>query len=226
MRLHTDVTRLLGIDLPILLRGPALTAAAMSEAGGFGIVVAGPGITEIMAAIDEVRAATVRPFGVLVPGTMEAALDGLFASPAAALVTSGANHRLSARIQAAGKRHLHEAAASDRCDPGPDAVLAPLDGRTFCAGVPIIATRVATGTQLAAALALGAVAVEVDLVSGETPEDMVQRISAEYVACVRALPLPSGPPLRNPDRAAREAAALRENLRRRKDQARARTANP
>lgn len=235
MRLHTDATRLLGIDLPILLRGPALAAAAGSEAGGFGIVVAGPGIAEIMAAIDEVRAATSRPFGILVPGAVDAALDGLLDSPASALVTCGEGHRLSARIRAAGKRHLHEPDAADVCDANPcdadpcdlgvDAVLAPFHGRMFHARVPVVATRVVTGAQLAAAMALGAAAAEMDVLPGEPAGEAVQRVAAEYAACVRALPLPSGPPPRNPDRAAREAAALRENLRRRKDQVRARTAN-
>ena len=229
MRLHTDVTRLLGIDLPILLRGPALAAAAASEAGGFGIVVPGvgtPDVAQIMAALDEARAATSRPFGVLVPGTTDAALDGLLDSPATALVTQGDGHRLSARIQAAGKRHLHEAAAAGLCGPGPDAALVPLDGREFHAGAPVIATRLTSGAQLAAALALGAAAAEIDPASGESAGDAVQRVAAEYAASVRALPLPSGPPPRNPDRAAREAAALRENLRRRKDQVRARAGNP
>lgn len=227
MRIHTDATRLLGIDLPILLRGPAAAAAAASEAGGFGIVVAGPDLPTMIAAIDEARAATSRPFGVTVPDMTDAALGALLASPAMALVTCGGGHRLSARIRAAGKRHLHEADSAIPGDPDVDALLVRLEGLgPIRPRPPLVATRVVSGAMLAAALALGAAAAEVDPAAGEHAADTVQRVAAEYAACMRALPQPSYDPSRSPDRTAREAAALRENLRRRKDQMRARASLP
>lgn len=231
MRIYTDATRLLGIDLPVLLRGSAPAAAAASEAGGFGIVVAGQDLEAMLAAIDETRAATSRPFGVVVAQVTDAALDALLASPVAALVTCGGGNRLSARIRAAGKRHLHEANAADTDDHDVDALLVSLEGwrpvhARLHARLPLVATGVGSGAMLAAAMALGAAAGEVDPLPGEHAADTVQRVVAEYAACVHALPSLSQGPARSPDRTAREAAALRENLRRRKDQMRARSDIP
>lgn len=68
--IHTRLTRLLGIEHPIVLPGMTYIAvprlvAAVSEAGGLGILASGA-LTpdECRAAIAQVRALTDRPFGV------------------------------------------------------------------------------------------------------------------------------------------------------------------
>lgn len=69
-RLQTRVTALLGIRYPIVQTGMGWVAnagltAATSEAGGLGILAAAPMTFEQMRdAIDDVRAATDKPFGV------------------------------------------------------------------------------------------------------------------------------------------------------------------
>ena len=74
MRIETDVTRLLGIDLPILQAGMSWASSsaalplAVSRAGGLGVIGAGPMYLEDLAAtIDEVRRGTDRPFAVNIP---------------------------------------------------------------------------------------------------------------------------------------------------------------
>lgn len=70
MPMRTRVTDLLGIDFPILQGGMAWTAtwelaAAVSNAGGFGIIGAGHMPTEVLREqIRSAKAATDRPFGV------------------------------------------------------------------------------------------------------------------------------------------------------------------
>ena len=81
--MHTRLTRLLGIEHPIVLPGMTYIAvprlvAAVSNAGGLGILASG-GLTPeaCRAAIAEVRGLTDRPFGVgcslLLPGAAECA---------------------------------------------------------------------------------------------------------------------------------------------------------
>lgn len=74
MRIETPVTRLLGIDLPIIQAGMSWASScsalplAVSAAGGLGTIAAGPmRIAELERAIDEVRGGTDRPFAVNVP---------------------------------------------------------------------------------------------------------------------------------------------------------------
>lgn len=81
-RLHTPVCALLGIDVPIVgagmggLAGPAL-AAAISEAGGLGIVGAGGDEAGVVSArLREARRRTSRPLGV---GTRCVAAEEAFA---------------------------------------------------------------------------------------------------------------------------------------------------
>lgn len=82
-RMQTEITRLLGIQYPIILTGmswistPELVAA-VSEAGGLGILALGPLSSEqTRAAILRVRELTDKPFGVncalLMPGAQQAA---------------------------------------------------------------------------------------------------------------------------------------------------------
>ena len=79
--MRTRVTDLFGIEHPVLLPGmswiskPELVAA-VSEAGGLGILATGPlSEAETRASIREVRKRTSRPFGVgvtlMMPGAVE-----------------------------------------------------------------------------------------------------------------------------------------------------------
>src|ERR1044071_3995309 len=71
MQIQTRITRLLGIRHPIVQAGmswassSAPLAAAVSAAGGLGVIAAGPMRTDgLKRAIREVRQATDRPFAV------------------------------------------------------------------------------------------------------------------------------------------------------------------
>ncbi|WP_343715367.1 nitronate monooxygenase family protein [Inquilinus sp.] len=74
MKIETSVTRLLGIDLPVIQAGmswvssgPALPLA-VSRAGGLGVIAAGPMYRDDLdQAIDAVRRGTDRPFAVNLP---------------------------------------------------------------------------------------------------------------------------------------------------------------
>jgi enoyl-[acyl-carrier protein] reductase II len=80
---HTRLTRLLGIELPIVLPGMTYIAvpqlvAAVSKAGGLGILASGAlSAEECRAAIRQVRALTDKPFGVgcslMLPGAADCA---------------------------------------------------------------------------------------------------------------------------------------------------------
>lgn len=74
MKIETRITRLLGIDLPIVQAGMSWVSSgsalplAVSRAGGLGVIAAGPmRPDELAQAIDDVRAGTDRPFAVNVP---------------------------------------------------------------------------------------------------------------------------------------------------------------
>lgn len=74
MRIETDVTRLLGIDLPIAQAGMSWASScaalplAVAGAGGLGVIAAGPmRNADLARVIDEVRGGTDRPFAVNMP---------------------------------------------------------------------------------------------------------------------------------------------------------------
>ncbi|ESR23011.1 NAD(P)H-dependent flavin oxidoreductase [Lutibaculum baratangense] len=74
MRIETSVTRLLGIDLPIVQAGMSWASSnaalplAVSRAGGLGVIAAGPMyLPDLAAAIGAVKDGTDRPFAVNVP---------------------------------------------------------------------------------------------------------------------------------------------------------------
>jgi len=74
LRIETRLTRLVGIDLPIIQAGMSWASSgselplAVSRAGGLGVIAAGPMYRDDLArAIDEVKAGTDRPFAVNVP---------------------------------------------------------------------------------------------------------------------------------------------------------------
>jgi enoyl-[acyl-carrier protein] reductase II len=184
---RTRLTELLGIDVPIVLPGmswisKAELVAAVSEAGGLGILATGPlQPEETRQAIRDVRARTDRPFGVgvtlMMPGATENAklaveervpvvnfqlgrgqwlIDAVHGYGGHAIPTvTSERHARSA--EAAGADALlvtgHEAAAHG--GRVTSLVLVPAVARAV--GVPVIAAGgFADGHGLAAALSLGA----------------------------------------------------------------------
>ena len=239
MRITTAVTRLLSIDLPILAGGTAQAALAVSTAGGLGVIEAGHmDLDELATAMEEVQAGTTQPFAVSIPldATSER-LGTLLAKSVRVVVTSGAG---TSRVWS-GPTWLHmvetleEALAADGMDglvvgAGETGAAASVpfgllrDVAPARPNVPLIATG---GTDLAGALALGAGAVWFrEPLEGSVVSTM-RRVVDEYESTVGRLSLPATTPSpRASVRAAREAAALRENLLRRKKQARARLEQP
>lgn len=122
MRIETDVTRLLGIDLPILQAGMSWASSnaalplAVSRAGGLGVIAAGPMYPDALEeAIDTVRAGTDRPFGVNMPLYRKGAdevLDLLEAKRIPVLIASqGGPQKYLDRFKAAGTTCLHVVAS-------------------------------------------------------------------------------------------------------------------
>jgi enoyl-[acyl-carrier protein] reductase II len=195
MRIATPVTEVLGVDLPIIQAGMswasscAALPAAVSAAGGLGVVGAGPmRLADLRRVIAQVRAATDRPFAVNVPlhraGAAEV-LDLLEAERIPVLIASqGGPDAYVRRFQDVGTRCLHVVASERHASR---AVAAGVDGLVVVGGeagghppaslvstlvlvravvrahpsVPIVASGgFADGAGLAAALALGAGAAQ------------------------------------------------------------------
>lgn len=138
MRIETDVTRLLGIDLPILQAGMSWASSnaalplAVSRAGGLGVIAAGPMYPEALAAaIDAVRAGTDRPFAVNMPLYRKGAdeiLDLLEEKRVPVLIASqGGPDRYLSRFKAIGTVCLHvvagETHARKAADKGVDGLI-------------------------------------------------------------------------------------------------------
>ena len=193
MRILTAITRLLGIDLPILQAGMswassnAALPAAVSAAGGLGVIAAGPmRLPDLAAAIDGVRALTERPFGVNLPlyrpGAEEAMALLLEKRIPVLIASQGGPAKYLARFHAIGTRCLHVVASEEHARKAADA---GVDGLVVVGGeagghpppamvstlvlvravvravpgCPIVASGgFADGAGLAAALALGAAA--------------------------------------------------------------------
>ncbi|WP_417719822.1 NAD(P)H-dependent flavin oxidoreductase [Salipiger sp.] len=122
MRIETDVTRLLGIDLPILQAGMSWASSnaelplAVSRAGGLGVIAAGPMYVEALEqAIDRLRAGTDRPFAVNMPLYRKGAdeiLDLLEAKRIPVLIASqGGPQKYLDRFRAVGTTCLHVVAS-------------------------------------------------------------------------------------------------------------------
>ncbi|SPT63872.1 MULTISPECIES: NAD(P)H-dependent flavin oxidoreductase [Actinomadura] len=139
MRIETSVTRLLGVDLPIVQAGMSWASSnaalplAVSRAGGLGVIAAGPmRIPDLERAIDEVRAGTDAPFAVNLPlnrkGSDEV-MDLLAAKRVPVLIASqGGPRRYLPRFDGTGTICLHVVAsvehAAKAVDAGVDGLVA------------------------------------------------------------------------------------------------------
>ncbi len=190
----TRLQRLLGIEHPIVQGGMvynagARLAAAVSNAGGLGLVGAGSMRPDLFRdQLRKARALTDRPFGVNLPllfPHMAECLDIALAEGVRIYFTSAGSPRLvSGRLKEAGCTVVHVVAHPDlarKCEQaGCDAVVCEgfeaggHNGRDEittlvlvpeCVGavtIPVIAAGgIATGAQVAAMLALGAAGVQV-----------------------------------------------------------------
>ncbi|WP_020501639.1 NAD(P)H-dependent flavin oxidoreductase [Sciscionella marina] len=191
----TSVTRLLGIELPIVQAGMSWASSAsplplaVSQAGGLGVLAAGPmRIPELRAAVRELRAGTERPFAVNLPlyrKGAEETMDVLAGEGIPVLIASqGGPRRYLERFHAAGTVCLHVVANPEHArkaadagadglvvvgaeaggHPPPDMVSTLVIVRAIAKavpGIPLIASGgFADGSGLAAALSLGAGAAQ------------------------------------------------------------------
>ncbi|WP_113701824.1 NAD(P)H-dependent flavin oxidoreductase [Nonomuraea lactucae] len=195
MRIHTAVTELLGIDLPIVQAGMSWASSsadlplAVSRGGGLGVIAAGPmRLPDLERAVDTVRAGTDAPFAVNLPLYRKGAdevIELLLAKPPPVLIASqGGPQRYLRRFQDAGTICLHVVAGEEHAAK---AAAAGVDGLVVVGGeagghppvsgvstlvmlravaratprIPLIAAGgFADGAGLAAALSLGAGAVQ------------------------------------------------------------------
>ncbi len=132
MKMETNVTRLLGIDLPIVQAGMSWASScsalplAVARAGGLGVIGAGPMYLQDLArAIDEVRAETDRPFAVNMPLYRPGAdeiLDLLIEKRIPILIASqGGPKRYLERFKAIGTICIHVVAGVDHARKAVDA---------------------------------------------------------------------------------------------------------
>ncbi len=208
MRIETSVTRLLGIDLPIVQAGMSWASScaalplAVAQAGGLGVIAAGPMYPDDLAcAFDEVRANTKQPFAVNMPLYRKGAdemMEMLLARRVPVLIASqGGPKKHLQRFHDIGTKWIHVVASEEHARK---AVEAGVDGLVVVGGeagghpppdmvstlvlvravaravgnVPIIASGgFADGAGLAAALALGAGAANFGTRFIATPESNV-----------------------------------------------------
>ncbi|QWF86011.1 NAD(P)H-dependent flavin oxidoreductase [Amycolatopsis sp. CA-230715] len=128
----TDVTRLLGIDLPIVQAGMSWASSApelplaVSRAGGLGVLAAGPMRPgDLRDAVRALRAGTDHPFAVNLPlyrKGAEEAMDLLVAERIPVLIASqGGPRRYLDRFRAAGTVCLHVVASAEHARKAADA---------------------------------------------------------------------------------------------------------
>ena len=205
MRIETAITRLVGIDLPIVQAGMSWASSgaalplAVSQAGGLGVIAAGPmRLDDLATAVETVRAGTSRPFAVNLPLYRKGAdeiIEWLLAHPVPVLIASqGGPKRYLDRFRAVGTVCLHVVAsvehAAKAADAGveglvvvggeagghpPPALVSSLVMIRAVAralpGMPFVASGgFADGAGLAAALSLGAGAVQFGTRFLATPE--------------------------------------------------------
>jgi len=189
--IHTPLCDLLGITHPIIQGGMAWVAtaelsAAVSEAGGLGIIGGGDAPPDyVLQQIHELRRLTSKPFGVNVPLFSEYATDviALCMEERVPVVTTGAGNPgpYMERLKAAGTlvlpvvasvalaRRLEQAGADAIIAEGLEsgghigdvATLPLVDQVVRAVEVPVVAAGgFATGRSLAAALTLGAAGIQ------------------------------------------------------------------
>jgi enoyl-[acyl-carrier protein] reductase II len=194
-RIETPVTRLLGTDLPIVQAGMSWASScsalplAVSNAGGLGVVAAGPmRLPDLSRVLTEMAAGTDKPWAVNLPlyrAGADEVIDLLLRHrPPVLIASQGGPRRYLARFHDAGTRCLHVVAgvehARKAADAGVDALVvvgAEAGGHPPPAmvatsvlvravaravpSVPLIASGgIADGAGLAAMLALGAGAAQ------------------------------------------------------------------
>ncbi len=124
MRIETDITRMLGIDLPIFQGGMSWASSssalplAVSQAGGLGALAVGPMYVEAAEeAIDGIRAGTDKPFAVNMPLYRKGAdeiLDLLEAKKIPVIIASqGGPAKYLDRFKAIGTRCFHVVASEE-----------------------------------------------------------------------------------------------------------------
>lgn len=138
MKIETSITRLLGIDLPIVQAGMSWASSsaalplAVSKAGGLGVIAAGPmRAGDLKQAIADVRAGTDRPFAVNIPLYRKGAdeiLDLLEECRVPVIIASqGGPKRYLDRFKAIGTVCMHvvtsEEHARKAADGGVDALV-------------------------------------------------------------------------------------------------------
>ena len=138
MRIETRLTKLLGIDLPIIQAGMSWASScsalplAVSKAGGLGVIASGPMYRDdLVRAIAEVRAGTDRPFAVNVPlyrKGVEEVLDLIAESRVPVVIASqGGPRKYLDQMKAAGTLCLHVVAGEEHArkaaDAGVDALI-------------------------------------------------------------------------------------------------------
>lgn len=193
-RIDTPVTRLLGLDLPIVQAGMSWASScaalplAVSNAGGLGVVAAGPmRLPDLDRTLAEVAAGTDKPWAVNLP-LYRAGIDDVIDlvlrhRPPVLIASQGGPRRYLARFHEVGTRCLHVVAgvshAEKAADAGVDAlvvvggeagghpppamVATSVLVRAVARAVPlplVASGGVADGASLAAMLALGAGAAQ------------------------------------------------------------------
>ena len=194
-RIRTRATDLLGIDVPVVQAGMSWASSssalplAVSEAGGLGVVAAGPmRLPDLARTLGEMANGTARPWAVNLPlyrAGAEDVIDLLLENPPPVLIASqGGPRRYLERFHAAGTVCLHVVAGVDHAckaaDAGVDGLVVvgaeagghPPPGMVTTSvlvraahravpELPLIASGgVADGAGLAAILALGADAAQ------------------------------------------------------------------
>ncbi|MFD9959804.1 NAD(P)H-dependent flavin oxidoreductase [Amycolatopsis sp. NPDC058986] len=130
--IETDVTRLLGIDLPIVQAGMSWASSspelplAVSHAGGLGVLAAGPMRPgDLRDAVRALHVGTDRPFAVNLPlyrKGVEETIDLLLAERVPVLIASqGGPRRYLDRFHAAGTVCLHVVASPEHARKAADA---------------------------------------------------------------------------------------------------------
>lgn len=195
-RVKTRVTELLGIEYPIILgglhwMGMAELAAAVSEAGGFGLITAGgfKNKDEFLEEINKTRRLTNKPFGVNITLGTRRKMDEFFAAAieggVTAVFTSGHNPETFVQnLKATGIKLVHvvpgiryaqkaESLGADAVvivgfeaggHPGMDEVtlMAMIPKASKLLHIPVIAAgAISDGRGMAAALAMGAEGVQI-----------------------------------------------------------------